>query len=157
MSQMYFSALCTTCCKCAMTDPTLSVCSPSCSSPNRAMNSQGREDISCDKRYSMFCARNLNEGTKFTMILPNEVRLKSPSESFCMSFASRKRTKCLEVSCGVADSLVANWLNLHFSTAISESNVSLSILARIKRCSATCSNYLLSMYQLIFNGLVEET
>jgi hypothetical protein len=120
------------------------------------MNSKGREDISCDKKYSLFCVRNLIEGTKFTMILPNAERLKNPSESFSISFASRRRTKCLEVSCGVADSLVVSWLNLRFSIAISESNVSLSILARIKRSSATCSNYLSSMYQLIFNGLVEE-
>src|ERR687891_2281612 len=121
------------------------------------MNSRGREDISCDKKYSLFWVRNLIEGRRFTMVLPKAVRPNNPSESFCMSFASRRRVKCLEVSCGVADSLAVIWLNLRFSTAISESNVSLSILARIKRCSATCSNYLLSMYQLIFNGLVEET
>jgi hypothetical protein len=74
------------------------------------------------------------------MILPKAVRPKNPSESFSMSFALRRRIKCFEVSCGVADSLAVSWFNLRFSIAISEINVSLSTLARMKRSSARRSN-----------------
>src|SRR5215210_7257337 len=105
------------------------------------MNSKGREDTSWDKKYSLFCKRNLKDGKRFVVTLPKGVRPKNPSESFSMSFASRRRVKCFEVSCGVADSLLERWLNLRFSIAISESNVSLSTLARMKRSSARCSNY----------------
>ena len=40
------------------------------------MNSRGREDISWDKKYSLFWIRNLIDGRRFTMILPKAVRPK---------------------------------------------------------------------------------
>lgn len=84
MSHMYFSALWTTCCKCAKTEPTLSTCSAFCISPKRSMNSNGREDMSCDKKYSLFWAWKTNEGTRFTTFLPNVVRPKNRQSPFLL-------------------------------------------------------------------------